>query len=86
MRHFLSVCLQLAGPWQGDTVADMQDADYVFHTASPFIRDVTDPKKQLIEPAVGGTKNVLSSVAKHTNTVKRVVLTSSFACEWSATP
>lgn len=54
-------------------------ADYVFHTASPFIRDVTDAKKQLIEPALGGTKNVLSSVAKHTNTIKRVVLTSSFA-------
>ena len=62
-------------------VHDMQDADYVFHTASPFIRDVTDAKKQLIEPAVDGTRNVLSSVAKHTNTIKRVVLTSSFAGE-----
>ncbi|KAL3153255.1 hypothetical protein ABBQ38_011605 [Trebouxia sp. C0009 RCD-2024] len=57
----------------------VSDADYVFHTASPFIRDVTDAKKQLIKPAVEGTKNVLSSVAKHTNTIKRVVLTSSFA-------
>lgn len=62
-------------------VHQMQGADYVFHTASPFIRDVTDAKKQLIEPALGGTKNVLSSVAKHTNTIKRVVLTSSFAGE-----
>lgn len=58
-----------------------QGADYVFHTASPFIRDVTDPKKQLIEPAVGGTKNVLSSVAKNTDSIKRVILTSSFACK-----
>lgn len=59
----------------------MQGADYVFHTASPFIRDVTDAKKQLIEPAVGGTENVLSSVAKHAKAIKRVVLTSSFAGE-----
>ena len=58
-----------------------QGADYVFHTASPFIRDVTDPKKQLIEPAVGGTKNVLFSVAKNTDSIKRVILTSSFACK-----
>jgi len=49
--------------------------------ASPFIRNVTDPKKQLIEPAVGGTKNVLGSVAKNTDSIKRVVLTSSFACK-----
>ena len=62
-------------------VHDMQGADYVFHTASPFIRDVTDAKKQLIEPAVDGTKNVLLSVAKHIDTIKRVVLTSSFAGE-----
>ena len=59
----------------------MQGADFVFHTASPFIREVTDPQKQLIGPAVNGTKNVLSSVAKHKDTIKRVVLTSSFACE-----
>ncbi|KAL3141742.1 hypothetical protein ABBQ32_004424 [Trebouxia sp. C0010 RCD-2024] len=57
----------------------VSDADYVFHTASPFFRDVTDAKKQLIRPAVEGTKNVLSSVAKHSSTIKRVVLTSSFA-------
>ena len=60
-------------------VDHLQGADYVFHTASPFIRNVTDPKKELIEPAVEGTKNVLASVAKHTDSIKRVVLTSSFA-------
>lgn len=61
----------------------MQGADFVFHTASPFFREVTDPQKQLIGPAVNGTKNVLLSVAKHKDTIKRVVLTSSFACEFS---
>ena len=59
----------------------LQGVDYVFHTASPFFREVTDPQKQLIGPAVNGTKNVLASVAKHKDTIKRVVLTSSFACK-----
>lgn len=64
---------------QGSFDSILKGVDYVFHTASPFIRDVTDPKSQLIEPAVGGTKNVLASVAKNTDSIKRVVLTSSFA-------
>lgn len=36
-------------------------------------------QKDLIEPAVHGTNNILTSVAKNKHTVKRVVLTSSFA-------
>ena len=36
-------------------------------------------QKELIEPAVNGTKNVLGAVAKAKDSVKRVVLTSSFA-------
>jgi len=56
-----------------------QGADYVFHAASPFkLYDVTDPQKELIDPAVQGTINVLASAAK-TGSVKRVVLTSSVA-------
>ena len=35
--------------------------------------------KDLVEPAVHGTQNVLSSVAKSKDTVKRVIQTSSFA-------
>lgn len=50
----------------------------VFHTASPFTLVVKDPQKQLIEPAQLGTKNVLQSASK-SNTVNRVVLTSSCA-------
>lgn len=48
----------------------------VFHTASPFSFSVDDPQKELIEPAVKGTENVLNEATK-TGTVKRVVLTSS---------
>ena len=42
-------------------------------------RDVQDPMKDLVEPAVHGTQNVLSSVAKSKDTVKKVIQTSSFA-------
>ncbi len=35
--------------------------------------------RDLVEPAVHGTQNVLSSVAKSKDTVKRVIQTSSFA-------
>ncbi|KAK4278653.1 hypothetical protein QN277_016474 [Acacia crassicarpa] len=50
----------------------------VFHTASPCYFDPIDPQTELIEPAVKGTLNVLRSCAK-SSSVKRVVLTSSFA-------
>jgi nucleoside-diphosphate-sugar epimerase len=56
----------------------MQGCSVVFHTASPFSLDVKNPQKQLIEPAVLGTENVLNAVNK-TPSVERVVLTSSCA-------
>ncbi|MBN1968649.1 MAG: NAD-dependent epimerase/dehydratase family protein [Candidatus Delongbacteria bacterium] len=56
----------------------MEDCELVYHTASPFINKVSNPMKDLIEPALLGTRNVLSSV-NQTDSVKRVVLTSSIA-------
>ncbi|CAJ1934026.1 unnamed protein product [Sphenostylis stenocarpa] len=50
----------------------------VFHTASPVPFIVDDPQKQLLDPAIKGTLNVVKSCAKSTS-VKRVVLTSSVA-------
>lgn len=44
-----------------------------------MLQPENDPYKELIEPAVHGTKNLLSSVAKSKESVKRVVLTSSVA-------
>lgn len=52
-------------------------ATYVVHTASPFFKHsrVKDPKRELIEPAVKGTLNVMEEA--HKAGVKRVVMTSS---------
>ncbi|CAK9160511.1 unnamed protein product [Ilex paraguariensis] len=50
----------------------------VFHTASPVILSATDPQAELIDPAVKGTLNVLTSCAK-VSSIKRVVVTSSMA-------
>lgn len=63
----------------------VEGADYVMHTASPFLfDDGGDPQKNLVDPAVKGTKNVLSSVDK-SSSVQRVVLTSSMVamCDFS---
>lgn len=56
----------------------MQGCELVYHTASPFISEVKDPQKELIEPAVNGTANVLNT-AKEVSSVKRVIVTSSCA-------
>jgi dihydroflavonol-4-reductase len=50
----------------------------VFHTASPFNLNISDPQRDLVDPAVKGTRNVLET-AKETPSVERVVLTSSCA-------
>lgn len=46
---------------------------------SPFFIEVEDPNRDLIDPAVKGTENVLQSVVKHKKTVRRTVVTSSVA-------
>lgn len=57
----------------------MQGCEVVIHTASPFVvTNYKDAVKDIIEPAVKGTENVLDSVNR-TESVNRVVLTSSIA-------
>lgn len=46
---------------------------------SPFIIEVEDTQRELIDPAVQGTRNVLAAAAKAKTSVKRFVLTSSVA-------
>ena len=56
----------------------VRGCEYVMHTASPFVLDVEDPQRDLVDPAVKGTTSVLESAARD-GRVKRVILTSSFA-------
>ena len=61
----------------GSFLEAMKGCELVIHTASPFkISGIKNAQKELIEPALDGTRNVLDSVNK-TGSVKRVVLTSS---------
>lgn len=63
---------------EGSYAEAMEGCELVFHTASPFTSEYDDPQKDLIEPAVEGTANVLKQANK-TPGVKRVILTSSCA-------
>ncbi|KAL5589025.1 hypothetical protein FOBRF1_015553 [Fusarium oxysporum] len=55
----------------------MKDCSVVHHVASPFLmaEKIKDGQKEMVEPALQGTRNVLNSV-NSTESVKRVVLTS----------
>lgn len=53
--------------------------DYVQHTASPFHFRFTDPKTEILDPAILGTTSILEATKKYAPAVKRVVVTSSFA-------
>ncbi len=60
----------------------MQGCEIVLHMASPFVvTNYKDAIKDIIEPAVIGTENVLNSVNR-TASVKRVVVTSSIAATY----
>ncbi|MGB3465301.1 MAG: NAD-dependent epimerase/dehydratase family protein [Cyclobacteriaceae bacterium] len=56
----------------------MEGCELIYHTASPFTSNFKDPQKDLIDPALKGTENVLNT-AKEVHAVKRVVVTSSCA-------
>jgi dihydroflavonol-4-reductase len=57
--------------------AAVAGCEYVMHTASPYQVDVKDPQRDLVDPAVRGTRHVLDACLWAG--VKRVVLTSSMA-------
>lgn len=56
----------------------VKGCDYVLHTASPYVLDAKDPQKDLVDPAVRGTRSMMQACAGAPS-VKRVVLTSSMA-------
>ncbi|MEH0449130.1 NAD-dependent epimerase/dehydratase family protein [Streptomyces sp. B21-102] len=55
----------------------MRDCTVVFHVASPFLmpEKIKDGRRDVVEPALRGTRNVVASVER-TRTVRRLVLTS----------
>lgn len=61
-----------------EAVTKIAGLEAVIHTASPFHYNWTDPQ-ELIGPAVNGTKGVLAAIKRNAPTVRRVVVTSSFA-------
>ncbi|THD76525.1 NAD-dependent epimerase/dehydratase family protein [Thalassobius vesicularis] len=63
---------------EGSYDAAMAGCGVVFHTASPFVTVIRDAQRDLVDPALKGTRNVLGS-ANRTASVERVVLTSSIA-------
>ncbi|KID88579.1 NAD(P)-binding domain protein [Metarhizium guizhouense ARSEF 977] len=62
-----------------DEVVKKPGIEVVLHTASPFHFKWTDAQKELIDPAVIGTTGILKAVKRSAPTVKRVIVTSSFA-------
>lgn len=62
----------------GSYAEAMAGCEVVFHTASPFTSKISDPQRDLVDPALIGTRNVLTTATK-TPSVRRVVVTSSCA-------
>lgn len=69
---------------KGSYAEAMQGCAVVYHTASPFFLNVKDPQKELVDPALEGTKNILETV-NLTESVTRVVVTSSCAAIYTDT-
>jgi nucleoside-diphosphate-sugar epimerase len=57
--------------------------DTVVHTASPFYFGHKDPK-EILDPAIKGTTGILKAIKAYAPSVKKVVVTSSFAAIVSA--
>ncbi|MFT4601114.1 MAG: nucleoside-diphosphate-sugar epimerase [Arenicella sp.] len=55
-----------------------EGCELIFHTASPFTLRIEDAQKDLVDPALKGTRNVLNAATK-SGSVKRVIVTSSCA-------
>lgn len=53
------------------------EAAVFIHTASPFSYTVNDIEKELLQPAIEGTKNALTAIGKYGPQIKKVVVTSS---------
>lgn len=61
-----------------DLLEAVRGVEIVHHVASPYQLNVQDAEKDLLIPAVEGTLNLLR-FAKHEKSVKKIIITSSFA-------
>lgn len=60
------------------------DIKFLFHTASPFFYDTTEPEKDLVIPAIKGTENILKSIKTYGPQIEKVVITSSDAAIYNS--
>jgi nucleoside-diphosphate-sugar epimerase len=73
--------------WEADLLKEgsfdeaAEGCDTIIHMASPFILKIKNAQRELVDPAVKGTANVLSAANK-SSSVKKVVLTSSIAATY----
>jgi nucleoside-diphosphate-sugar epimerase len=87
-KHFLKIAEASKGSLEvfeadllttGSFAEAMKGCELIFHTASPFkTAGIKNPRTDLLDPALEGTRNVLLS-ASATPSVKRIVLTASAA-------
>ncbi|KAK4031710.1 hypothetical protein C8A01DRAFT_41847 [Parachaetomium inaequale] len=75
----VAIVPDIAQPDAFDEVVKTPGLEVVLHTASPFHFKFTDPLKELVNPAVTGTTAILRAITASAPTVRRVVVTSSFA-------
>ncbi|HHB78758.1 MAG TPA: aldehyde reductase [Saprospiraceae bacterium] len=86
-QHLLDIEKETPGSlefWEANLLTDgafdaaAEGCQAIIHMASPFSFRIKDAQKELIDPALKGTENVLNAATK-SSTVKKVVLTSSVA-------
>ncbi len=76
-RLTFSIVPDVAQPGAFDEA--VKGVDGVIHTASPCIIQVENNERDLLDPAIKGTTEILKAVQKNAPQVKRIVITSSFA-------
>ncbi|OGM51300.1 putative NAD dependent epimerase/dehydratase [Aspergillus bombycis] len=57
----------------------VQGVDGIMHTACPGAIETENNERDIVQPAINGTINILQSTRKYAPQVKRIVITSSFA-------
>lgn len=86
-QHLIDIETNTTGKlefWEADLLTEgaftepAEGCSTIIHLASPFTLRFKDAQKELIDPALKGTRNVLRAATK-SSTVKKVILTSSVA-------